>query len=67
VTADEVGAVLGPVQRSGFLLQARIEHEIRQRYASSVLADEYPWLDRDKGVHFVDLLASWMPLAAAGP
>jgi hypothetical protein len=55
---DDVGAVLSAVQRSGFPLQARIEHEIRARPAWAVLADEYPWFDLDKNEYFVDVVAS---------
>ena len=54
---DDVTPVLGAVQRSGFPLQARIQHEIQRRPAWSVLASEHPWIDPDGREQFVDLIA----------
>ncbi len=58
--ADDVTPVVAALKRSGFPLQTRIEHEIRERYATGwrLLASEHPWRDPDGRDQFIDLIAN---------
>jgi len=57
---DDVTAVVAALNKSGFPLQTRVEHEIQARVASGwkLLASEHPWRDPDGQDQFVDLIAS---------
>jgi hypothetical protein len=57
---DDVTPVVAALMKSGFPLQARVEHEIEARGASGwkLLASEYPWRDPDGEDQFVDLIAN---------
>jgi hypothetical protein len=56
---DDLGPVIAALQRSGFPLQTRVEHEIRSQtpHGWVVLVSEYPWLDHDRKEQFIDLIA----------
>jgi hypothetical protein len=56
---DDTTAIIAAIQKSGFPLQTRVEHEItaRTRYGWKSLRCEYPWRDPDGRDQFVDLIA----------
>jgi len=56
----DVTPVVAALRKSGFPLQTRIEHEIRERYANAwrLLASEHPWRDPDGRDQFIDLIAN---------
>lgn len=56
---DDVTPIIAALQRSGFPLQTRVEHEInaRARTGWRVLASEHPWRDPEGRDQFIDLIA----------
>ena len=59
---DDVTPVIAALQRSGFPMQTRVEHEIRARTVNGwrVAASEHPWIDRDADQEqFIDLVAAY--------
>lgn len=55
---EEMAALLSALKKSGFPLQARVEHEIVARYPRwRLLASEYPWRDPDGRDQFADVVA----------
>jgi hypothetical protein len=55
--SHDVTPVVAALKKSGFPLQTRIEHEIRERRSWYVLASEHPWRSED-GAQFIDLIAN---------
>jgi hypothetical protein len=58
---SDVTPIIAALNKSGFPLQTRIEHEIQSRTPSGwrVLACEYPWTDPDGEDQFIDLVAAY--------
>src|SRR3989442_12479741 len=57
---DDVTPVVAALQKSGFPLQTRVEHEIQARTNAGwgLVASEHPWRDPDGRDQFIDLIAS---------
>jgi hypothetical protein len=54
---NDVTPVVAALKKSGFPLQTRVEHEVRERRSWNVLASEHPWRSED-GDRFIDLIAN---------
>lgn len=56
---DEMAGLLAALKKSGFPLQARVEHEIVARQPRwRLLGSEYPWRDPDGRDQFADVVAN---------